>query len=713
MKALAEKLAKLFLVLLFLIGIEGIDVHAAVSYPNMLPDAETVGCEIKSGEIAQLKFTVVKGTSYSSVKYFVEVYDSDSKTTKVAESQGAVTENITNLTVEWDTSDVIPGTYTVQYYVQYYYRSYWRTVPSGKRIFHVKVLANGENVINPGVGSMISAPNEIQSGVTYTKYWTRDNYTEHCYNHIYMAQDGYLQIEIDRPVDYSGIYRDLTLTVYNADQNAIWKHYTYYVDKATGKLVYKVGVSAGSYYFDISLRYSTTVMLTSTFKVTGVAADYEKESNETLNTATHISANRIYGANFATTSGDTDCFAFDVRQGVPATVRIGNYSSMEGTTALLHIFDSNGNILWTRNETYNVAENVYELPFKPTVSGTYYFKIYNTHGEPIDYTIEVRTQGAVDQNSSVNGLAQASDGNWYLYKNGKVQESYNDLYHDATYGWWKVMKGKIDFSYTDLYNSPTCGWWKIKGGAVDFSYSDLYNSPTCGWWKIKGGAVDFSYSDLYNSPTCGWWKIKGGAVEFNYNNLYNSATCGWWKVTGGRVDFKFSGFQNYENKWYYLKNGTVNWSYTGLALYNKTWYYVERGLINWKYTGFTNYGGTSYYVQNGCLNWNYTGLGYDNGTWRMVVKGVRNTDYTGLIQYAGTWYYVQKGVLYWGCDGLVQHNGDWYYIENSAVNWNYTGLVQYGKSWYYVQKGFLNWNFSDDVWYNGSQYKVQNGVMVG
>lgn len=473
MKALAEKLAKLFLVLLFLIGIEGIDVHAAVSYPNMLPDAETVGCEIKSGEIAKLKFTVVKGTSYSSVKYFVEVYDSDSKTTKVAESQGAVTENITNLTVEWDTSDVIPGTYTVQYYVQYYYRSYWRTVPSGKRIFHVKVLANGENVINPGVGSMISAPNEIQSGVTYTKYWTRDNYTEHCYNHIYMAQDGYLQIEIDRPVDYSGIYRDLTLTVYNADQNAIWKHYTYYVDKATGKLVYNVGVSAGSYYFDISLRYSTTVMLTSTFKVTGVAADYEKESNETLNTATHISANRIYGANFATTSGDTDCFAFDVRQGVPVTVRIGNYSSMEGTTVLLHIFDSNGNILWTRNETYNVAENVYELPFTPTVSGTYYFKIYNTHGEPIDYTIEVRTQGAVDQNNSVNGLAQASDGNWYLYKNGKVQESYNDLYHDATYGWWKVTKGKIDFSYTDLYNSPTCGWWKIKGGAVDFSYSDL------------------------------------------------------------------------------------------------------------------------------------------------------------------------------------------------------------------------------------------------
>ena len=51
MKALAEKLAKLFLVLLFLIGIEGIDVHAAVSYPNMLPDADVykrqyLGCAI-------------------------------------------------------------------------------------------------------------------------------------------------------------------------------------------------------------------------------------------------------------------------------------------------------------------------------------------------------------------------------------------------------------------------------------------------------------------------------------------------------------------------------------------------------------------------------------------------------------------------------------------------------------------------------------------
>lgn len=79
-------------------------------------------------------------------------------------------------------------------------------------------------------------------------------------------------------MDYSGIYRDLTLTVYNADQNAIWKHYTYYVDKATGKLVYNVGVSAGSYYFDISLRYSTTVMLTSTFKVTGLPPIMKKKA---------------------------------------------------------------------------------------------------------------------------------------------------------------------------------------------------------------------------------------------------------------------------------------------------------------------------------------------------------------------------------------------------------------------------------------------------
>lgn len=410
--------------------------------------------------------------------------------------------------------------------------------------------------------------------------------------------------------------------VYNADQNAIWKHYTYYVDKATGKLVYNVGVSAGSYYFDISLRYSTTVMLTSTFKVTGVAADYEKESNETLNTATHISANRIYGANFATTSGDTDCFAFDVRQGVPVTVRIGNYSSMEGTTVLLHIFDSNGNILWTRNETYNVAENVYELPFTPTVSGTYYFKIYNTHGEPIDYTIEVRTQGAVDQNNSVNGLAQASDGNWYLYKNGKVQESYNDLYHDATYGWWKVTKGKIDFSYTDLYNSPTCGWW-----------------------KIKGGAVDFSYSDLYNSLTCGWWKIKGGAVEFNYNDLYNSATCGWWKVTGGRVDFKFSGFQNYENKWYYLKNGTVNWSYTGLVQYAGTWYYVQKGVLYWGCNGLVQHNGDWYYIENSAVNWNYT----------------------GLVQYGKSWYYVQKGFLNWNFSGDVWYNGSQYKVQNGMM----------------------------------------------
>lgn len=713
MKKIAEKLLRLFLVCLFLTGIGSTDVLAATSYPSILPDAQTVGCEIKKGETAKLKFTVLKGASYSSAKYVVEVYDSDSKTTKVAESEGTISDTVTELTVNWDTSDVVPGTYTIQYYAQYYSRSHWYTVPSGKHTFHVKVLANGENMINPGAGSTITASNQIQSGVTYTKYWTRDNYKEHCYNQISIAQDGYIQIDIDRPLDNSGTYRDLELVVYSADQNEIWKHNTYYAVSSANHLTYKVGVPAGTYYFDIHLRYSTSQMLTSRFQLTGVAADYEKESNDTLYTATHISVNRVYGASFANSSDDSDCFAFNVTAGVPVTVRIGNYSNIEGSTAILHVVDASGQILWTQNENYNVAENVKEFPFTPETSGTYYFKVYNKIGDTVDYTIEVRTKSATDQNSNVNGLAQASDGNWYLYQKGRIQESYSDLYHDAKYGWWKVTKGKIDFAYNDLYNSPSCGWWKIKGGAVDFGYSDLYNSPTCGWWKIKGGAVDFGYSDLYNSPTCGWWKIKGGTVDFGYNDLYNSPTCGWWKITGGSVDFKFNGLQSYKDQWYYLQSGTVNWKYTGLALYAKNWYYVEKGLINWKYTGFTNYGGTWYYVQNGFLNWGYTSLGYDNGTWRMVVGGMRNNNYTGLVQYSGSWYYVQKGVLNWGCKGLVQHGGDWYYIENSTVNWNYTGLVLYNGTWYYVQKGFLNWNYSGDVWYNGSQYKVQNGVMVG
>ena len=220
-----------------------------------------------------------------------------------------------------------------------------------------------------------------------------------------------------------------------------------------------------------------------------------------------------------------------------------------------------------------------------------------------------------------NGLHEASDGNVYLYVNGKINTDFNDLYNDTNYGWKKISNGKVDSGYSDLYCSPTYGWWKVTGGAVDFGYTDLYESPTCGWWKVTGGAVDFGYTDLYESPTCGWWKVAGGAVDFGYTDLYESSTCGWWKVTGGAVDFGYTDL--YESPacgWWKVTGGAVDFGYTDL--------YESLTCGWWKVTG-------------GAVDFGYTDL-YESPTcgWWKVTGGAVDFGYTGWYtspQY-GNWY---------------------------------------------------------------------------
>ncbi len=224
-----------------------------------------------------------------------------------------------------------------------------------------------------------------------------------------------------------------------------------------------------------------------------------------------------------------------------------------------------------------------------------------------DFSKESPVYGAV----SITGLADAGDGNWYLYKDGEIQTSYNglyndakcgwwlvldgkvafdynDLYYDANCGWWKIVNGTVDFEYTDLYDSPSCGWWKIYGGSVDFGYSDLYDSPSCGWWMINGGAVDFGYSDLYNSPSCGWWKIYGGAVDFGYSDLYNSPSCGWWKINGGTVDFGYNDLYDSPScGWWKVNGGSVDFGYSDIFKSSVcgNWK-VEGGFVDFAYTGW-------------------------------------------------------------------------------------------------------------------------------
>ena len=186
-----------------------------------------------------------------------------------------------------------------------------------------------------------------------------------------------------------------------------------------------------------------------------------------------------------------------------------------------------------------------------------------------------------------DGLAQAEDGNWYLYENGHVNKVYNgffndcelgwwlvlegrvalefsDLYYDADYGWWKIASGAVDFGFSDLYESPKYGWWKINGGRVDFEFNDFYCSPMYGWWKINCGKVDFEFTDIYGSASYGWWKVNGGAVDFGFTDLYESPSYGWWLVNGGMVDFGYSDvFRSPQYGDWFVYGGAVAFGFTG------------------------------------------------------------------------------------------------------------------------------------------------------
>ena len=225
---------------------------------------------------------------------------------------------------------------------------------------------------------------------------------------------------------------------------------------------------------------------------------------------------------------------------------------------------------------------------------------------------------------NLNGLAISGDGNWYLYENGVVNESYSGLYNDAHAGWWLVLNGRVATEFNDLYGDATYGWWKIAGGKVDFGFTDLYESPSYGWWKINGGNVDFGYTDLYYSPSYGWWKVDGGRVDFGFTDFYDSSSYGWWKVNGGRVDFGFTDlYESPTYGWWKVNDGAVDFGFTDLyESPSYGWWLVNGGMVDFGYSDIFKssvYG--NWKVAGGAVDFGYTGV-YDSERYgRCNVKG--------------------------------------------------------------------------------------------
>lgn len=262
-------------------------------------------------------------------------------------------------------------------------------------------------------------------------------------------------------------------------------------------------------------------------------------------------------------------------------------------------------------------------------TGSTYFKTLTVNdqaiaGLDINTSIRLAEDDIVkiyyDRKGSLEGWNQAADGNWYYYKDGKVDTTLNGLAANEEKGeWWYAVNGKADFTYTGL---------------------TLYNGT---WYYVENGVLNWNYTGL---------------------TLYYGT---WYYVEGGILNWGYTGLTLYYGNWYYVEGGVLNWGYTGLCEYYGNWYYVEGGVLNWGYTGLTLYNGTWYYVENGVLNWGYTGLTLYYGTWYYVEGGVLNWGFTGLVNHYGTWYYVGNGILDWSFTGTVYQYGTWWYVENGVL----------------------------------------------
>ena len=229
--------------------------------------------------------------------------------------------------------------------------------------------------------------------------------------------------------------------------------------------------------------------------------------------------------------------------------------------------------------------------------------------------IEIEDSSAVlsGNKEGANGLAKSEeDGQWYYYKNGKVDTSYNGL-----------------VQYENV-------WYYIENGVLNWNFKNLYCYKGI-WYYINGGKVDFTYTNLvkYNGA---WYYVKGGTIAWNHTGLVKNSA-----------------------GWFYVKNGKIDWSYTGLVKHNGVWFYVKGGVLDFSYTGLAKHNGAWYYMKNGVLNWSKVGLVKHNGAWYYVKNGIVDWSKTGLVKNNGAWFYVRNGKIDWNKTGLVKHNGSWFY----------------------------------------------------
>ena len=209
-----------------------------------------------------------------------------------------------------------------------------------------------------------------------------------------------------------------------------------------------------------------------------------------------------------------------------------------------------------------------------------------------------------------------ADGNWYYYKNDKVDTGVTTVAKNKN-GWWYVKNGKVDFGYTGIAKNEN-GWWRIVNGKVDFNCNSVEKNEN-GWWYIRGGKVNFGYTGIAKNAN-GWWRIVNGKVDFNCNSVEKNEN-GWWYIRGGKVDFGYTGIAKNANGWWRIVNGKVDFNCNSVEKNENGWWYIRNGKVDFSYTGVAKNANGWWRIENGKVNFNYNGLAQNENGWWYIKNG--------------------------------------------------------------------------------------------
>ncbi len=313
----------------------------------------------------------------------------------------------------------------------------------------------------------------------------------------------------------------------------------------------------------------------------------------------------------------------------------------------------------------------------------------------------------------LNGVCQASDGNWYYFVEGVVDYTYTGMAENEN-GWWYLRDGKVDFAYTGFAENRY-GWWYMKDGQVQFGLTDVIQGTVDGtnaWWYVKDGKVTFTDTVAQNSS--GWWRIANGKVDFGCNSVEQNSN-GWWYIRGGKVDFSYTGVAQNGNGWWRIVNGKVDFNCNSVEQNSSGWWYIRDGKVDFGYTGVAQNGNGWWRIVNGKVDFNCNSVEKNSNGWWYIRDGKVDFSYTGVAQNGNGWWRIVDGKVDFGCNSVEQNSNGWWYIRDGKVDFSYTGVAENSNGWWRIENGKVNFSYngfaenSNGWWYlRGGQ--VQFGV---